>query len=111
VVAALEGDVMVLAGEAAGKAKSSHHRLGAGIGETHKLGRGHHLANEFGDGDLALRAESKDRADLLALTGGSIDVGMAMAENRRAIAQAIIDIEIVVQVPDPRAPTSLDIDG
>ena len=111
VIAALEGDVMVPSGGAARQAERRHDRLGAGVGEAHQLGRRHHLGDHLGDHDLALGAEREDGADILALAGGGIDLGMAVAEDRRAVAQAVVDVAIVVEVPETSAPTALDIDG
>jgi len=88
-----------------------HHRLGPGIGEAHKLGRRHHPTNHLGDDHFLFGAEREDRADLLPLAGGGVDLRMAVAEDRRAIAQAIVDVAIVVEVPETSAPTALDIDG
>ena len=67
--------------------------------------------DHLGDHDLALGAEREDGADLLALAGRGIDLGMAVAEDRRAVAQAVVDVAIVVEVPETSAPTALDIDG
>ncbi len=101
VVGALEGDVVVLAGIAAGEAERRHHRLGAGIGEADQVGRRHHLLDELGDGNFLLGAEREDRADVLPLPGGRIDLRMAMAEDRRAVAQAVVDVFVAVEVPEP----------
>jgi hypothetical protein len=34
---------------------------------------------------------------------------MAVAEDDRAVAQAVVDIDIVVEIPDPRASASLHV--
>ena len=81
-----------------------------GVGEAHQLGARHHVVDQLGDRHLALGAEREDGADLLALARRRIHLGMAVAEDHRAIAQPVVDIDIVVEIPDPRPAAALDVD-
>ncbi len=103
VIGAFEGDIIVFAGIAAGEAQRSHYRFGAGIGETHQLSRGHHFLDQLGNCDFLLGAEREDGTDRLRLAGGSIHVRMAVAENGRTIAEAIIDIFVAINIPEAGA--------
>ena len=60
---------------------------------------------------LALGAEREHGADVLALARRRIHLRMAVAEDDRAIAQPVVDIDIVVEVPDARAAAALDVNG
>ena len=61
--------------------------------------------------ELALRRQRKHAAHLHAFARRLIDLGMGVAENRRTIAHAVIDILVVVEIDDPRAHAALHVDG
>jgi hypothetical protein len=110
VIGALEGDVAVLAGDRARQPQRRHDGLGPRVREAHQFGAGHHVVDQFGDRHLALGAERKHGADVLAFARRRIHLGMAVAEDDRAIAQPVVDIDIVIEVPDSRPAAALDVD-
>ena len=110
-VAALENDVVVLAGVGARQPQAGHHRLGAGIGKAHQFGGRHHLRDALGDRVFALGREREHAADFHALARGCVDARIGVAEDRRAVAQAVVDVFVVVDVGDARAAAVLDVDG
>jgi len=111
VVAALEDDVVVLAGVGTGQSQAGHHGFRARVRETHEFGSRHHAGDALGDGQLALGRKRKYTTDVHALARGFVDARIGVAEDRRAVAQAVVDILVVVDVGHARAAAVLDVDG
>jgi hypothetical protein len=110
VEATFDHDVAILAAERARKAKRRHHRLGPGVREPHQVRSGHHLLDALGDNDFAYGGECGGAAVFHAFPGGGIDSVVAVSEDRRAVAEPIVDVLVVVEVPDARALRALDVD-
>ena len=73
--------------------------------------RRHHLGHALGDREFALGRQREDAADLHALARGFIDAVIGIAEDRRAVAEPVVDIAIAVDVPGAAALAVIDIDG
>ncbi len=111
VIAALDDDVGILAGVGARDAQCRHHRLGAGIGEAHELGRRHHAGDPLGHRALTLGGEGEDAADLDAGAGRGIHPRVGVAEDAGAVGQAVVDVFVAVDVGQARALGRLHVDG
>jgi hypothetical protein len=111
VEAALDHDVVALARVASRQAQGRHHHLGARAGEAHQLGDAHHLGDALGDGELPLGGEGHDAAHLDALAGGGVDLRMGVAQDGGPVAQPVVDVLVVVDVPEPGAPAPGGVDG
>ena len=111
VIAALQNHVVVSPGVCPRQPQSRHHRLGAGVGKTHELGRRHHLGDAFGHVQFTLGGKREHPADLHARMRRRIDPGIRISENCRPVAQPVIDVGIVVQIHDARTTAALDING
>ena len=110
VEATLDHDVAILAAERPRKAKRRHHRLGPGVREPHQVRSGHHLLDALGDNGFAYGGERGCPTVFHAFPGGGIDSVVAVSEDRRAVAEPIVDVLVVVEVPDARALRALDVD-
>jgi hypothetical protein len=110
VIAAFDDGVGILAGEGARETQRSHHRFGTGIREAHALRRRHHLADTLGDHVLALRRERKHPADFDAGARRRVHARIGVTENAGAVGHAIVDVFVVVDVPDPGAARLADIE-
>ena len=111
VVPTLQDDVVVPTGEGARKPEPSHDGLRTGVREAHQLRRRHHLRDTVSNDQFALGREREDAADLHAPTGRFVDPRIRVAENRRTVAQPVVDIVVVVDVGDSRAAPALDVDS
>ena len=111
VITALENHIVVLARVGARQAQPRHHRFGARIGEAHELCGRHHFGNALGHGELAFRGQREYAAHFHAFAGRLIDFRMSIAENRRTIAQAVVDVRIAVEIDDARSRSFFHING
>ena len=111
VIAAFDQQVAVAAGVRAGQPQRRHDGFGAGIGEAHEFGGGHHLRNAVGDDQLAFGRQREDAAHLHAAPCSGIDAIIRIAKDRRAIAEAIVDVAVAVDVPGASALAVIDVDG
>src|SRR5271170_4794063 len=98
----LEADQLRLAGKGAGEPHRHQGRLSARGGETHALRRGDELQYPLGPGDLSLVRGAEMGAALDLLLDRLDDLGMAVAEQQRAVAAEIVDVAIAVNIPFPR---------
>ena len=100
VVLALELDDFLPAGVRPGNAQGVHRRLAAGIGKAHLVHAGAHLHDALGDLDLPLVGQGVDGAALDGLRHLFHDDGVPVAEDDRAKAHPVVDVALVVKVPD-----------
>ena len=110
-IAAIELDDFVAAGEAAGEADGAHAGLGAGTGHAHFLHTGDQRANEPGHGDL----ERIGNAEAGAVIGGGFhggdDFGVAMAEDGGAPGEDVVDVVVTIHIPYAAAAGAIDEEG
>jgi hypothetical protein len=59
--------------------------------------------------ELEFGGERKDAADFHARAGRIFDPRVGIAQDGRAVAQAVIDVFVAVDVPDPRALAARDV--
>ena len=104
VIAAVELDDHVAAGEAAREAQRAHRRLGARLDQAHHLDRRHGVAIALGELDLAARSarRSSCRARAASLTASTTS-RVRVAEDQRAPRADVVDVLVAVDVPDVRA--------
>ena len=110
-VTAFDQDVGVLFRVSPGQAKRRHDGFRSRVRETHELRSGHHLLYALGDRGLTLGSQCEDAAHLHPLARGLIHPGIGVAQDRRAVAEPVVDVLVVVDVPKPRALASVDVDG
>ena len=60
---------------------------------------------------FALGGQREHAADFHALARRCIDARIGVAEDRRAVAHAVVDVDVVVEIGDPRPTPLLYIDG
>ncbi|MPN55553.1 hypothetical protein SDC9_203237 [bioreactor metagenome] len=107
-VAALELDQDVAAGETARQADRAHRRLGAGRNQAHHVERRHHLAQQVGDVDFALgrRAEGQTVDD--GFLHGGDDFRVGVAEDHRPPGADVVGVPLAVGVLHLAADTLLE---
>ena len=76
-----------------------------------EFGGRHHARDAFGHGQFTLGRECKHTADFHAIPRGFIDPRIRVAEDRGTVAQAVVDVLVVVDVGHARAAAMLDVDG
>ena len=97
-------------GVGAREAQRRHHRLGPGVGETHQLGGRHHPRDALGDAVFTLGGQRKHATDLHALACRRIHARIGVAEDRRTVAHAIVDVDVAVEVGDAGPAPLLHVD-
>ena len=108
VIAALELERQVAAGESAGDAKSAHRRLGAGIHQANQFHARLGSADKLGELDFAFRRRSETGADL-EYSLQRVDHRLrAMAEKQRSPGTDVVDIAVPIDVDQPRSFASGD---
>ena len=104
VVAALELDDVPAPGRRARDAQRVEGRLAAGLGQQHALDRRHELADLLGQLDLDPRHADAHQPDLArGRRDGAVDVGVAVAEQRRAEGGVVVGVGVAVAVGERRA--------
>ena len=101
VVAALELDHVPAPGDRAREPERVEGRLAPGRGQQHLLERGHDVDEPLGELDLDRRdadAHQPGRA-----RGGRVDVGVVVAEERRAEGRVVVGVDAAVRVGERRA--------
>ncbi len=100
VIAALELDDLVAAGEGAGQAEGGHCGLSAGVDEPHQFYGGDGLANGAGQLHLQLGGGAVGGAAPGGLGDGVGDGGMGVAEDEGAEGGDVVDVGVAVKVED-----------
>ncbi len=101
VIVALELQDLVAAGEGTGQPHCHQHGLGAGRGEAHNFGAGQQPAEPFGELGLARMLGGIDLA-VGQGAGHRLDDRLGrMAQDRGAIAQDIVDMDVAIDVVEP----------
>ena len=108
VIAAFELDDGVPTGDATCQAQRAHRRLGARGHQANHLDRWHQFADFLGHHDLAFGR----RAEGQAVGGSLLHVGdhvrVCMADDGRAPGADVVDVALVVGIPEVRALGALD---
>ena len=110
VVLALELHDLVAAGVAAGDAHRVHRGLGAGHRQARLLDPAGDLADELGGPDLVLAREAEAHAPAHPLVDMVVDPVVTVAQDHRAVAHPQVDELVAVDVPDPAALATVDVD-
>ncbi len=100
VIAALHDDVPVFAGKRARDAQCGHDGFRTGIREPDQFGGGHHLADAAGNFVFEFRRQRKYAADVHAFPCRFVDARIAVAEDDRPIGEAVVDVLVVIDIPD-----------
>jgi hypothetical protein len=110
-ITALDQQVAVAPGMCAGQTQRRHHRLGARVREAHQVHARHHAAQPVGDLVLGLGRQREHAAHLHAAPRGLVHARIGVAQDRRTIAHAVVDVFVAVDVPHARALAAPDVDG
>ena len=108
VIAALELDDLVAAGEAARQADRAHGRFGARADHAHQLDRRHQLADPARELGLDLRRRAERQAERGALLHGAHHRLVRVAEDHRAPRADVVDVAAAVVAEHVRAAGALD---
>ncbi len=108
VVAALELDGQVAAGESPGYAQRAHGGFRAGVDQTDHLDGGNHLPHGFGEFDLLLGGRAEAGATRDGEVQGVENDGMPVAQNERSPGADVIDVLVAVGIEDVGAFAALD---
>ena len=85
--------------------------FGSRIREAHEFGGGHQLGDPLRDRELEFGGERKNAADLDTGARSLRDARVRVAEDHLAATEPIIDVLVVVDVPEARAAGALDVEG
>ncbi len=100
VVATLELDDRIAAGEAARQPDRAHRRLGARGDEPDHFHIRHELAEQFGHVDLDVGRCAEREPEFGFLLHRADHVGVRMAEDRRTPGADVIDVFAAIDIPD-----------
>ena len=103
VVAAAELDGHVAAGEAARQADGAHHGLGAAADEAHLVEVRHARQEGLGQQHLAAAGGAEAGALVHGLERRGVHLGVGVAQDERAPAQAPVDVRLAVLVGEAAA--------
>ena len=105
VVAALELDDVPAAGRGAGDAQRVEGRLAAGLGQQHALDRRHERRTIFSASSTSIRVTPMPirPTSFAAAATARVDVGVAVAEERRAEGGVVVGVGVALAVGERRA--------
>ena len=103
VVAPLELDDAVAAGEGAGEAQGGHGRLRARANEPHQLDRWHRIHHQPRQLHLQLRGRAEAGAALRRPLEDLDDGWVGVAQDQRPPGEDVVDVLVTVHVVDARA--------
>ena len=109
VVAALHLDDLVAAGVGPRQPGGGHGRLGAGVGEADQIDARHHGYDLLADLVVQIVREGGDAAALGDRFHHRVgDLLGVVSKDQRTVAEAVVDILVAVDVPEPRPLASLE---
>ena len=102
VIAAFEFQDEAAAGEAARQAQRAHGGFGAGADQPHHFHARHQLDQQFGDLDFRFGGRDERQAVHGTVLDRAQHVGMGVAQQQRTPRTHIVDVFLVIGVPDAR---------
>ncbi len=109
-ITAFDENVTFAACKGARQPQSRHHGFRATVGISHQFDRRHHLGHAVRHDQFSLGRQRKHATNLHAQARRFVNAVIRIAENGRAITQAVINVTIVVDVPGAPALAMLHID-
>src|SRR5262249_7853053 len=98
------------AGESAREAQAMHRRLAAGAGEAHALQARHRLAQELRELGVQLVLVGARRAAVKGGINRPANALVAVAQERRAVAAAQVDVLPAIEVPQSAATAAVEVE-
>ena len=99
VVAAFHDNVPIFTCKRPRNTHRGHHGFGPGVGESDKLGGGHHLADPTGNLVFSFGRQRKYAADVHPLACSCVHALICVTQDDRSVAQSVVDVLIAVDVP------------
>ena len=111
VVSTLQDDVTVFTRIGSCNTQCGHDGFGARIRKSYKFRCRHHSADPLCDFVFKFCRQGEYAADFHAGPGSFIHTGIGIAQYGRAVGQPVIDVLVVVNVPESRAFCAPDVNG